>query len=147
MITCLAVLLLLSARRSSWPIWAMVLAWLPALLLLSGRMYIRPETLSLLYLSIYLAVLFRWDRFPALAWLLPLVQVAWVNSHGLFILGPWSWSSPSVDAALSPQVPLLRTASGGGGRSCRPAWSPAWLAWSIPTACKERPIPWSWPGR
>ena len=51
-ITCLAVLLLITARRRSWPIWAMVLAWLPALLVLSGRMYVRPETLSLLYLAV-----------------------------------------------------------------------------------------------
>jgi hypothetical protein len=54
----------------------MILAWTPALLVLSGRMYIRPETLSLLYLSIHLAVLCRWDRRPWLAWLLPFVQAA-----------------------------------------------------------------------
>ena len=87
-ITCLAVFLLITARRRSWPVWTMILAWLPALLVLSGRMYVRPETLSLLYLSIYLAVICRWDRFPLLAWLLPLVQLAWVNTHGLFVLGP-----------------------------------------------------------
>ncbi|MBV8487286.1 MAG: hypothetical protein JO161_03300, partial [Planctomycetaceae bacterium] len=80
----------------------MVLAWFPALLLLSGRMYIRPETLSLLYLSIYLAILFRWDRFPVLVWLLPLVQVAWVNSHGLFILGPVILVFALGDAFLRP---------------------------------------------
>jgi tetratricopeptide (TPR) repeat protein len=101
-ITCLAVLLLLLARRSSWPIWVMILAWLPGLLLLSGRMYIRPETLSLLYLAIDLAILFRWDRFPAFAWLLPLVQVAWVNSHGLFILGPVVLVFALVDALFRP---------------------------------------------
>ena len=99
-ITSLAVFLLITARRRSWPIWAMVLAWLPALLVLGGRMYVRPETLSLLYLSIYLAVLCRWDRFPALAWLLPFVQVAWVNSQGLFVLGPILLGFALVDAAL-----------------------------------------------
>jgi tetratricopeptide (TPR) repeat protein len=99
-ITCLAVFLLITARRRSWPVWAMVLAWLPALLVLSGRMYVRPETLSLLYLAIYLAVICRWDRFPLLAWVLPLVQVAWVNSHGLFVLGPIVLGFALVDAAL-----------------------------------------------
>jgi tetratricopeptide (TPR) repeat protein len=99
-ITCLAVLLLITARRRSWPIWAMVLAWLPALLVLSGRMYVRPETLSLLYLAVYLAVIFRWDRFPLLAWLLPFVQAAWVNSQGLFVLGPVLLGFGLVDAAL-----------------------------------------------
>src|SRR5262245_16298854 len=66
-ITCLAVWLLITARRRTWPLWVMVLAWLPALLVLGGRIYVRPETLSLLYLSIFLAVISRWDRFPALA--------------------------------------------------------------------------------
>jgi tetratricopeptide (TPR) repeat protein len=78
----------------------MVLAWVPALFVLSGRMYIRPETLSLLYLSIYLAVISRWDRYPALAWLLPIVQVAWVNSHGLFVLGPVILGFALIDAIL-----------------------------------------------
>ena len=78
----------------------MVLAWLPALLVLSGRMYVRPETLSLLYLAVYLAVICRWDRFPLLAWLLPFVQAAWVNSQGLFVLGPVLLGFGLVDAAL-----------------------------------------------
>jgi tetratricopeptide (TPR) repeat protein len=99
-ITCLAVFLLVTARRRLWPVWAMVIAWLPALLVLGGRMYVRPETLSLLYLSMYLAVLCRWDRYPGLAWVLPLVQVAWVNSHGLFVLGPIILTFALVDASL-----------------------------------------------
>ncbi|WP_240906955.1 tetratricopeptide repeat protein [Paludisphaera rhizosphaerae] len=99
-ITCLALLLLITARRSNWPVWAMILGWLPALLVLSGRMYIRPETLTLLYLSIFLAVLCRLDRRPGLAWLLPPTQVAWVNSHGLFILGPIVLGFALIDAAL-----------------------------------------------
>ena len=86
--------------RRSWPVWTMILAWLPALLVLSGRMYVRPETLSLLYLAIYVAVVCRWDRFPVLTWLLPLVQLAWVNTHGLFVLGPIVLVFALVDAAL-----------------------------------------------
>jgi len=108
-ITCAALLLLITARRRTWPIWAMILAWLPALLVLSGRMYVRPETLSLLYLSIFLAVLCRWDRRPWLAWLLPFVQAAWVNSHGLFVLGPIVLGFGLIDAAL-------RSRSFGGDR-------------------------------
>ena len=50
-------------------------------------MYVRPETFSLLFLSIFLAILVRWDRYPALAWLLPAIEVCWVNSQGLFVLG------------------------------------------------------------
>src|SRR5262249_44842065 len=80
----------------------MLLAWLPALLVLGGRMYVRPETLTLLYLSVFLAVVSRWDRHPALAFVLPPVQVAWVNSQGLFVLGPIVLVCGLIDAALRP---------------------------------------------
>jgi tetratricopeptide (TPR) repeat protein len=100
-ITCVAMLVLVSARRREWPVWVIVLAWLPALLVLGGRMYVRPETLTLLYLSLFLAILFRWDRHPLLALLfLPVIQVAWVNSHGLFVLGPIVLVFGLIDAAL-----------------------------------------------
>ena len=101
-VTTLAVALLVSAKRREWPIWAMLLAWLPALLVLSGRMYVRPETLTLLYLAGYLAVLSRIDRWPALAFLLPLIQVAWVNTQGLFVLGPIVFGFALIDALLRP---------------------------------------------
>jgi tetratricopeptide (TPR) repeat protein len=101
-ITTLAVFFLITARRRDWPVWVMLLAWLPPLLLLSGRMYVRPETLTLLYLSIYLAVIFRWDRFPWLALILPIVQAAWVNTQGLFIFGPILLGFGLIDAALRP---------------------------------------------
>jgi tetratricopeptide (TPR) repeat protein len=101
-LTCLAVLLLIGSRRREWPVWPMVLAWLPALLVLGGRMYIRPETVSLLYLAIVLAVLFRWEKHPLLAFLLPVVQVGWVNTQGLFVLGPILIGFALVDAATRP---------------------------------------------
>jgi tetratricopeptide (TPR) repeat protein len=100
LVTCLAMLILLMARKRTWPMPVMVLAWLPALLVLSGRIYVRPETLTLLYLSIFLAVILRWDRFPLLAFLLPVVQIAWVNSQGLFVLGPVVLGFGLLDAAL-----------------------------------------------
>ncbi len=99
-VTCLALLLLVSARRREWPVWVMVVAWMPALFVLGGRMYVRPETLTLLYLSIFLAIISRWDRFPRLSWVLPVVQIAWVNSHGLFVLGPIILTLALFDAAL-----------------------------------------------
>jgi tetratricopeptide (TPR) repeat protein len=101
-LTCLAVFLLITARRPDWPVWVMILAWLPALLVLGGRMYVRPETLTLLYLAIFLAVVTRWDQRPGLAFLLPFCQVAWVNSHGLFILGPIILAFVLLDSALRP---------------------------------------------
>ncbi len=99
-ITTLSVLILIATRRRGWPLWLMVLVWLPALLVLSGRMYVRPETATLLYLAIDLAVLFRIDRSPRLAWALPVVQLFWVNTQGLFVFGPILIGMALVDAAL-----------------------------------------------
>ena len=118
-ITCAAVFFLVTARRRGWPVWAMLIAWLPALLVLGGRMYVRPETLSLLYLSIYLAVLFRIDRLPGLAFALPVVQLAWVNTQGLFVLGPIVLSFALIDAALRP---------GSFAKARRPWWRKVGLA-------------------
>lgn len=99
-ISTLAVLLLLTSRRRDWPIPVMVLAWLPALLVLGGRMYVRPETLTLLFLAAFLAILFRWKERPRLAFLLPVVQVLWVNVQGLFVFGPFLVGAALIDAAL-----------------------------------------------
>lgn len=101
-ITSAAVCLLITAKKRSWPLPVMVVAWLPALLVLAGRMYVRPETLTLLWLAIDMAVVFRWERRPALAFVLPVVQILWVNTQGLFILGPIIIASALADAALRP---------------------------------------------
>jgi tetratricopeptide (TPR) repeat protein len=107
-VTCLAVLVLVMSRRREWPLWVMLLAWLPALLVLGGRMYVRPETLSLLYLSVFLAVLCRWDRLPWLVVLLPVIQMAWVNSHGLFVLGPIVLTFALMDAFCAVAIAWIR---------------------------------------
>jgi hypothetical protein len=65
-----------------------LLGWVPALALTSFRFSPRPEIFSLVLLAIYLAVLGRLDDRPRLAWALPILQVAWVNTHALFVLGP-----------------------------------------------------------
>jgi tetratricopeptide (TPR) repeat protein len=83
-----AFLACLLARRREWPAAVAVLCWAPALVLLAFRLDPRPEIFSLLYIGAYLAVLCRAEDHPALAWLLPAVQVLWVNMQGLFILGP-----------------------------------------------------------
>ena len=125
----------------------MVLAWLPALLVLGGRMYVRPETLSLLYLSIYLAVLFRWDRFPALAWLLA-VRAGGVGQlpgpvrAGADRPGLRAWSTRPSAAAPSPP------SGGGGGRpSCRRASATGLACLLNPYGITGRSTRSSWPGR
>ena len=100
LITCLAVSLLVTSGRRGWPVWVTVFAWIPAILVLGGRMYLRPETLTLLYLSIDIAILARWDRHPWLAWGLPVVQMFWVNTQGLFVFGPFLVGVALADAAV-----------------------------------------------
>lgn len=101
-ITCLAVFLLITAKKREWPVWAMLLGWIPAILVLSGRNYIRPETFTLIYLCSFLAILVRIERAPRLAYLLPILQVGWVNAQGLFVFGPLLLSMALIDAALRP---------------------------------------------
>jgi len=78
----------LTARQKEWPAVAAVLSWLPALVLFSFRLDPRPEIFSALYIGCFLAVLWRVERRPILIWLLPILQVLWVNTQGLFVFGP-----------------------------------------------------------
>ena len=84
----LAVGLALLSRRRDGHAETLVLAWIPALFLLSGRLCERPELFSMVYLAAFLAVLGHADERPRLLWILPAVQVLWVNSHGYFVFGP-----------------------------------------------------------
>lgn len=85
---CAAFAAALWARRRAWPVVVVVLCWLPALVLLGFRLDPRPEIFSLFYIGCFLAILSRLDERPRLAWLLPVVQVFWVNAQGLFVFGP-----------------------------------------------------------
>jgi hypothetical protein len=76
--------------------------WLPALAAMSARFDPRPEVLSMLLVAAYLAILPRTDRRPALAWLLPILQVLWVNAHALFVLGPVIFGAFLIDRLVSP---------------------------------------------
>lgn len=88
LIGALAVAVATGAYRPRWPILPQALVWIPALLLVSSRFYPRPEIVTLLFTAIFLFVLFHAEDAPALLWLLPPVQVIWVNVHGLFVFGP-----------------------------------------------------------
>jgi tetratricopeptide (TPR) repeat protein len=95
---CAAVFLVgLTARDRDWPSWVVAICWLPALLVMSARFAPRPEILSLLSVALYLAVLRRTDEAPELAWALPVIQVVWVNVHGLFVLGPLIMGAYLID--------------------------------------------------
>lgn len=51
------------------------------------RLNIRPENFSVLFFCAYLFVLTKYKN-KNLIFILPLIQLAWVNCHGFFILGP-----------------------------------------------------------
>ncbi len=94
-----AVAVLLAARpvRGSWPV--IVACWFPAVVLLSGRLYVRPEIVTLVCLALLLLVLFYAGRRPRLLWLLVPLEIFWVNVQGLFILGPILLALYGVDGA------------------------------------------------
>lgn len=93
LLTSLTFLLGLLAVRREWPAWQTVACWLPALLIFSARNQVRPEMFSLLFLAGELAILFHARTRPRLLWLLPVIQVLWINVHGLFVLGLVLWAS------------------------------------------------------
>jgi hypothetical protein len=83
----LAVGVLLAARRAGWS-WPVTIAcWFPVVFLLTGRMYVRPEVVTLVCMATSLTVFFHADDRPRLLWALVPVQILWVNVQGLFILG------------------------------------------------------------
>jgi hypothetical protein len=69
------------------PGWSKALLWTLPVIAISGRGYERPEMLSQLFLSLWLFVAFQVEARPRLVWLLPVVQLLWVNCHALFVLG------------------------------------------------------------
>jgi hypothetical protein len=82
-----AVGVLLTARRSEWS-WPIAIAcWIPIVFLLTGRMYVRPEVVTLVCMASSLAILFHANSRPRLIWALLPLQILWVNVQGLFILG------------------------------------------------------------
>jgi hypothetical protein len=91
------VALALSSRRSDAPAWPAALVWIPALVSLSGRLCERPELFSLLFCAGYLAILSHAETRPRRLWLLPFLQVLWVNCHGFFVLGPLMLAAYWVD--------------------------------------------------
>jgi hypothetical protein len=76
------------ARGKGARAWPVVLAWLPAVVMLSGRLCERPELASLLFVAGFLTVLQRAAERPRWLLLLPAMQLLWVNCHGFFVLGP-----------------------------------------------------------
>jgi tetratricopeptide (TPR) repeat protein len=94
-----------SFSRAVAPFIAIV--WLPALLVMSSRFFVRPEIISLVCLAAYLWVLRRAEIRPTILWLLVPIQVVWVNVQGLFCFGPFLLGCWLIDRWLHT-LPELR---------------------------------------
>jgi hypothetical protein len=110
------VALALAARRPGARLWPAVLAWLPAVIVLSGRLCERPELFSLLFLAGFLVVLGRAAERPRWLWLLPLLQLLWVNCHGFFVMGPLLSAAYAVEL-LYQRVRYRNTGAPGLART------------------------------
>jgi hypothetical protein len=77
----------LAVRKGSI-FWTTLLS-IPAIFIFSERFDARPEIFSFLFLGIFLYVLydFKDNGYSKKIWILPLIELLWVNSHIYFIVG------------------------------------------------------------
>ncbi len=80
-------ILLLGTARGRIPPWATALIAIPPVMLFALRYPVRPEMISFVFLSAMLWTCYCLPARPRLVWLLPAIQLLWVNSHGSFVLG------------------------------------------------------------
>lgn len=138
-----AVALCLAARRAGWPLELAVALWLPALFVLTGRLYERPELFTILFLSATLLVLFHAGRRPRVLWALPAIQLLWVNSQGLFVLGllplAFFWIDLLLRAGAGERAAAWWAAPGGVGADSPPARQALWPSVAAVAACFVNP--------
>ncbi len=76
----------MSLKKQYWPI--SLLVTLLTIILLSTRILYRPELMSLLFTPLFLFILYSYKyKNSKIIWLLPILQLLWVNSHAGFIYG------------------------------------------------------------
>ncbi len=125
-----AFLALVSIRKRNWNAAVGVLCWIIPAVIFSGRFLVRPEVVSILLLAATLFVLHAAEKRPRLLWLLPLIQVVWVNTQSLFILQWVVLAAYSVDAAIGSRLASKRAMP----VSCR-RWTGIMIVTSIATLC------------
>jgi hypothetical protein len=128
--TTIVALSLVARRQRDGKSWPIVVAWLPAVVMFTGRLCERPELFSLLFLAGFLTVLGRAGERPRWLWLLPAIQILWVNCHGFFVLGPMVLAAyvaeliacrywpPAAEVARPPPIKQVLLASGATLVAC-----------------------------
>ena len=111
LLLCVFCLLALRCRVSHAPAWATPTLLAGAIFIMERRFMERPEILSWLLLGATLGVMENQGRLgKRTLWLLPLIQLLWVNIEGLFVLGwivlgaYWAdawWERKKPDARLT----------------------------------------------
>jgi hypothetical protein len=87
-----------------------------ALLSLSGfvvalpALALRAQLFGIVLFALVLALLAARGRYPASAWAVPFVVVAWANLHGSFFLGPAAVAVALLDDALARRPGVMRLA-------------------------------------
>ncbi|MBU1995550.1 MAG: hypothetical protein KKF78_00165, partial [Candidatus Omnitrophica bacterium] len=76
------------------------------LMVAQNRMTIRPEIFSLLFLSMFFFVLSSRINKKSSIWFLAIIQIAWCNIHGYFILGPAVLLVGILSEMIKRKVPL-----------------------------------------
>ncbi|OGX58765.1 MAG: hypothetical protein A2447_05815 [Omnitrophica WOR_2 bacterium RIFOXYC2_FULL_38_12] len=76
------------------------------LMVAQNRMTIRPEIFSLLFLSVFFFFLSSRMQKKSTIWLLAIIQIAWCNIHGYFILGPAVLLIGILSEIIKRKVPL-----------------------------------------
>lgn len=103
---CLAAAVFCGWRASGrgLPAWARAGCWILPIVCISSRPFVRPEMLSLILLAVWVGLAEAMRDRPRLAWWLPLLQLVWVNCHGLFVLGLAVGAAFAVDRGVAALV-------------------------------------------
>jgi tetratricopeptide (TPR) repeat protein len=125
-------------RRGAFGVVAAVL-WIPCLVLMSSRFNPRPEVLSMLFLAAFVTIVGRARQFPYWLWLLPVLQVLWVNTHALFVLGPLVLGSEILARLINRWFGTRQIDSDHPPTGPRAAWHLGAVSLAVVAACLVNP--------
>ncbi len=110
----LAVFLFSGKSYAGWGIAGLLT--LATISLLGERTEVRPEVISYLFAGLFFLLLCRYRDSPdirnsKLIWLLPLIEILWVNTHVYFLLGPLIIGAFLLESLLVRRVVFFRILS------------------------------------